>query len=110
MALELMLSVLAHSAVLLESINYINMNYILLIISMECLCELKRARLRLSYTSMLTPKKVTEKVDAPKSVDAVAPALCSSISELRDRRSQCQMAPRFPRSPNISKCQVSDCH
>ena len=59
---------------------------------------------------ILRPKKVTDKVDAPKSVNAVAAALCPSISELQGRHSQCQMAPRLPRSPNICNCQVSDCH
>ena len=58
----------------------------------------------------LRPKKVTDEVDAPKSVNAVAAALCPSISELRGRHSQHQMAPRLSRSPSISKCQVSDCH
>ena len=58
----------------------------------------------------LRSKKVTDKVDASKLVNAVAAALCPSISELRGRQSQRQMAPRLPRSPNISKCQVSDCH
>ena len=58
--------------------------------------------------SMCT-KKVTDKVDAPILVNAVSTALCPSISELRGRHSQQQMAPRFNRSPNISKCQVSDC-
>ena len=33
-------------------------------------------------------KKVTDKVEAPKSVDAVTAALCPSISELRGRHSQ----------------------
>ena len=58
----------------------------------------------------LRPKKVTDKVDAPKSVNAVAAAVCASISELRGIHNKCQMAPRLPRSPNISKCLVSDCH
>ena len=58
----------------------------------------------------LRPKKVTDNVDAPKSVNEVAAALCPLISELRGRHSQRQMAPRLPCSPNISKCQVSDCH
>ena len=53
---------------------------------------------------------MTDKVDAPKSVNAVATALCPSISELQGRHSQRQMALRFPRSPKISDCQVSDCH
>ena len=88
MALELMLSMLAHSAVLLE--NILPIDYIK---SMP-MCTTK------GYAE--TPKKVTEEVDAPKSVDAVAAALCPSISELRGRHSQCQMAPRLPRSPNIS--------
>ena len=35
---------------------------------------------------ILRPKKVTEKDDAPKSVNAVAPALCPWISELRGRQ------------------------
>ena len=51
--------------------------------------------------TMLKPKKVTNKVDTPKSVDVVAAALCSSISELRDRHSQRQMAPQLPRSPDL---------
>ena len=58
----------------------------------------------------LTPKKVTDKVDTPKSINAVPAALCLLISELRGRHSQRHMAPQRPRSPNISKCQVSDCH
>ena len=58
----------------------------------------------------LTPKKVSDKVDEPKSVNAVAAALCPSISKLQGRYRQRQMAPRHLRSPNISKCQVSDCH
>ena len=33
------------------------------------------------------PKKVTDKVDMPKSVDAVAVALCPSIFELQGRHS-----------------------
>ena len=49
------------------------------------------------------PKKVTDKVGAPKYVDAVAAALCPSISELLGRHSQRQMAPRLPRSPDLSK-------
>ena len=53
---------------------------------------------------------VSDKVNAPKSIDAVATALCASISELRCRHSQRQMAPQLPRSPDLSKCQVSDCH
>ena len=57
----------------------------------------------------LRPKKVTDKVDVPKSVNAVTVALCPSISELRRRHRQCQMAPRLPRSPSTRKCQVSDC-
>ena len=63
-------------------------------------------RLRWNFT----PKKVTEKVDTPKSVDAVTAALCPLISKLRGRWNQCQIAPRLSRSPNISKCQVSDSH
>ena len=58
----------------------------------------------------LRPKKVTNKVDAPKLVNVVAAALCPSISELWGRYSQRQMVSRLPRSPNISKCQVYDCH
>ena len=58
----------------------------------------------------LRPKKVTDKVGAPKSVDAFAAALCPSISELRGGHSQRQMAPRLPRSPDLSKYQVFDCH
>ena len=58
----------------------------------------------------LRPKKVTDKVDAPKLVDVVAAALCPSISELRVRHSQRYTAPPFSRSPDLSKCQVSDCH
>ena len=57
----------------------------------------------------LRPKRVTGKVYTPKSVNTLAATLCPSISELWDRYSQRQMAPRLPRSPNISKCQVSDC-
>ena len=53
---------------------------------------------------------MTEKVDAPKSVDVVAAALCPSISELRGRHSQCQMIPQLPCLPDLIKCQVSDCH
>ena len=56
----------------------------------------------------LTLKKVTDKVDAHKSAHAVAAALYPSISELRGRHSQRKMAPRFPRSPDLSKCQASD--
>ena len=52
---------------------------------------------------------MTDKVDAPESVNAVAAALCPWISELRGRHSQRQMTPRPLRSANISKCQVSDC-
>ena len=52
---------------------------------------------------------MTEKVDAPESVNAVADALCPWISELRGRHSQRQMTPRPIHSANISKCQVSDC-
>ena len=59
---------------------------------------------------ILRAKKVTDKDDAPKSVNPVAPALCPWISELRGRHSQHQMVPTLPFSPNISKCQVSDCH
>ena len=55
-------------------------------------------------------KKVTDKVDAPISVDAVATALYPLISELRGRHSQRQMATRFSCSPNLSKCQAFDCH
>ena len=53
---------------------------------------------------------MTDKIDAPKSVDSVAPALCHSIPELRGRHSQRQMAPWLPRSPHLRKCQVSGCH
>ena len=59
---------------------------------------------------ILRAKKVTDKDDAPKSVNVIAPALCPWISELRGRHSQHQMVPSPPHSPNISKCQVSDCH
>ena len=58
----------------------------------------------------LRPKKVTDIVDAPKPVNAVVIALCPSICEPRGRHNQRQMAPQLPRSPNVSKCQVSDCH
>ena len=54
--------------------------------------------------------KLTDKVRATKYVDVVAAVLCLSISELRGRHSQRQIAPRLPRSPDLSKCQVSDCH
>ena len=47
---------------------------------------------------------------APKSVDGAAATLCPSISELRVRHSQRQMAPQLPRSPDLSKSQVSGCH
>ena len=47
------------------------------------LCTLQRDFLR--------PKKVTDKVDALESVDAVAVALCSWISEPRGRQSQRQI-------------------
>ena len=57
------------------------------------------------HWDFLRPKKVTDKVDAPESASAVAAALCFSLAD-----SQRQMVPRLPRSPNISKCQVSDCH
>ena len=55
-------------------------------------------------------KKVTEKVDAPKSVDEVVAALSPSISELQCKYSQHQMVTWLPRSPDLNKCQVSDCH
>ena len=42
---------------------------------------------------ILRAKKVTDKDDAPKSVNPVAPALCPWISELRGRHSQHQMVP-----------------
>ena len=60
--------------------------------------------------TFLERKKATDKVGALKFVDAVAAALYPSRSELRGRHSQRQMAPRLPRSPDLSKCQVSDCH
>lgn len=55
----------------------------------------------------LRPKKVTDKINVPKSVDAFATTLCPSISELRGRLSQRQMAPWLPCPPNLNKCQVS---
>ena len=42
---------------------------------------------------ILRAKKVTDKDDAPKSVNVIAPALCPWISELRGRHSQHQMVP-----------------
>ena len=53
-------------------------------------------------------KRLTK--SARLNVNAVAAALYPSISELRGRHSQCQIAPRLPRSPDLIKCQVSDCH
>ena len=55
-------------------------------------------------------RKKKKKVGAPKSVNAVAAVLCPLITELQGRHSQRQMAPQLSHSPNISKCQVSDCH
>ena len=56
---------------------------------------------------------MTDKVDAPKSVDAVVAALFPSMFELIEdigRHSQRQMAAWLPHSPNLSTYQVSDCH
>ena len=90
MDLELMLSVLAHSDVSLA--NILPKDYF------KCM------------SMCIRRKKVTATVDAPKSVNAVAAMLHPWISELRGKHGQRQMTPRFFRSPNRSKCQLSDCH
>ena len=89
MALELMLRVLAHCAISLENILPID--------------NFKSMHKGLCW-DFLTPMKVTDKVDAPKLINAVAAALCPSISELQGRHSQRQMAPQLPCSPNLNKC------
>ena len=98
-ALELMLSLLAHSDVSLANIHPIDyFKCISMCITMD------------NAEVFYSLKKVTDKVDAPKSVNAVAAALCPLIPELQGRHSQRQMALLLPRSASVSKCQVSDCH
>ena len=84
MVLELMLSLLADSDVSLANIFPIDY------FQMYAYVHYKGLR-----WDFLRPKELTHKVNAPKSVDAVAAALCPSISELRGRQSQCQIAPRL---------------
>ena len=89
MALELMLSLLILLSCLKIYFLLITFKYMLMYITKGC-------------AETLTPNKMTDKVVAPKSVDAVTAALGSSISELRGRHSQCQMVPRLPRSPDLT--------
>ena len=58
---------------------------------------------------ILRPKKVTDKDDAPN--QSMSLPQCCALGYLNfEADSQHQMVPTLPCSPNISKCQVSDCH
>ena len=99
MALKLMLSLLAGSDVLLTNILSI---YYFQMYAYE--------HYKVLRWHFLRPKKLTDTVGEPKSVNTVATVLCLLISELRGRHSERQMASGLSHSPNISKCQVSYCH